>query len=690
MRRITRLLISVALLGVWLATAVPTQAGATTASAKAKAKPAATSKVKLAHFPSAAIRHPAIPSRAPKWWKNLKVQAKAKPLATPDLTIGVDAPTPAGHNWEYTAFFPESNVIVAPGSVVDFHWNPAASGDSFHSVTFLHDGLTEAAFRAANPFIVPDNTSGETGEGTIQNNNIFNPQFPGGVPCGVGALAPCVWDNTVTVSTGGIPNNPSSGAPTDFQVKINAAPGPYTYICAIHANMRGTITVGGTPTTQAAADAAAAAQYTALTDAAAPVEAADLTPAPPLVNGNGTRVWTVKLGDEAGDVELLEMLPPTLPLAKGDSVNYVNVTTQEIHTASFATPSTVLSVLPFGQTQCEGVPPSSPDTPAANAPSFAACPTPAAYEAPLNPAPLGEQTNITSGSTTGSTGVLPPATHHMYTFPNNGNFVYFCFIHAGMVGIAYTPHYREVASDGGEFTFGGADFFGGEGGLSLTKPVVGQAETNDAQGYWHVASDGGVFAHGDAAFLGSMGGRHLDQPMVGMAHMQGPTGEEGYTTVASDGGVFSFGGAQFFGSMGGRHLDKPIVGIAPTPDGGGYWEVASDGGVFAFGNAAFFGSLGGIPLAAPIVGITADGFGGYTMVASDGGVFAFGPNAGFFGSMGGRHLDQPIVGISLTVDGGGYQEVASDGGVFAFGDAGFFGSMGGVHLTQPVVGMTGL
>ena len=144
-------------------------------------------------------------------------------------------------------------------------------------------------------------------------------------------------------------------------------------------------------------------------------------------------------------------------------------------------------------------------------------------------------------------------------------------------------------------------------------------------GYWEVASDGGIFPFGTANYFGSMGGKPLDKPVVGMAAT--PDGG-GYWEVASDGGIFSFGNAQFYGSMGGKPLTRPIVGIAATPDGGGYWEVASDGGVFAFGDAQFYGSMGGKPLDQPIVGIAATpGGGGYWEVASDGGIFTFGDAA---------------------------------------------------------------
>ncbi len=136
-------------------------------------------------------------------------------------------------------------------------------------------------------------------------------------------------------------------------------------------------------------------------------------------------------------------------------------------------------------------------------------------------------------------------------------------------------------------------------------------------GYWEVASDGGVFGFGSAQFYGSMGAKPLNAPIVGMA---AAPGGNGYWEVASDGGVFGFGSAQFYGSMGAKPLNAPIVGMAAAPGGNGYWEVASDGGVFGFGSAQFYGSMGAKPLNAPIVGMAAaPGGNGYWEVASDGG-----------------------------------------------------------------------
>ena len=85
--------------------------------------------------------------------------------------------------------------------------------------------------------------------------------------------------------------------------------------------------------------------------------------------------------------------------------------------------------------------------------------------------------------------------------------------------------------------------------MQLNKPVVGMAATPDGGGYWLVASDGGVFAYGDAQFYGSTGSITLNKPIIGLI----PTLDGGgYWLIASDGGVFAYGDAKFYGSTGRR------------------------------------------------------------------------------------------------------------------------------------------
>jgi hypothetical protein len=244
-----------------------------------------------------------------------------------------------------------------------------------------------------------------------------------------------------------------------------------------------------------------------------------------------------------------------------------------------------------------------------------------------------------------------------------------------IVGMASTPDghgYWMVASDGGVFTFGDANFYGSAGNIPLNRPVVGMAATPDGHGYWLVASDGGIFTYGDAGFHGSAGAIPLNRPIVGMART--PDGH-GYWLVASDGGIFTYGDAGFYGSAGAIPLNRPVVGMAATPDGHGYWLVASDGGIFTYGDAGFHGSAGAIPLNRPVVGMapTPNGL-GYWLVASDGGIFTYG-DAGFHGSTGSITLSRPVVGMAPTPSGLGYWLVASDGGIFTYGDAGFYGSV---------------
>jgi hypothetical protein len=213
-----------------------------------------------------------------------------------------------------------------------------------------------------------------------------------------------------------------------------------------------------------------------------------------------------------------------------------------------------------------------------------------------------------------------------------------------------------ITSHGGAPTFGSPAL----SGVHLTQPIIGMAATPDGQGYWLVASDGGIFAYGDAQFFGSTGAMHLNEPIVGMAAT--PDGQ-GYWLVASDGGIFTYGDAQFFGSTGAMHLNQPIVGMAATPGGQGYWLVASDGGIFTFGDAQFYGSTGALHLNEPIIGMAATPDGkGYWLVASDGGIFTYG-DAQFAGSLGAS--DERVMGIIINPLSTGYTLIETDGGALA-------------------------
>jgi hypothetical protein len=85
-------------------------------------------------------------------------------------------------------------------------------------------------------------------------------------------------------------------------------------------------------------------------------------------------------------------------------------------------------------------------------------------------------------------------------------------------------------------SYGGATNYGS---LHVTpnSPVVGMAATPDGKGYWLVASDGGVFTFGDANFDGSLGSAVPPQSALGFFSDAG-TGE--YTIVNTLGVPTSF------------------------------------------------------------------------------------------------------------------------------------------------------
>jgi hypothetical protein len=243
------------------------------------------------------------------------------------------------------------------------------------------------------------------------------------------------------------------------------------------------------------------------------------------------------------------------------------------------------------------------------------------------------------------------------------------------------PGYRLVRANGTITDFGPPSL-GDLSKVKLDRPIVAAVATRGTDGYWLVASDGGVFNFGAANFYGSAGAVRLDRPIVGVA---ATADGGGYWLVSSDGGIFAYGDARFYGSTGGRDLNKPIVGMASTPDGEGYWLVASDGGIFAFGDARFFGSTGSLRLNKPIVAMAATPDGrGYWLVASDGGIFAYG-DARYHGSTGSRKLRSPIVAMAVTRDGEGYWLAERDGTVFPFGDAPALGSALAASSSSAVV-----
>ena len=233
--------------------------------------------------------------------------------------------------------------------------------------------------------------------------------------------------------------------------------------------------------------------------------------------------------------------------------------------------------------------------------------------------------------------------------------------------------------------------------MKLQRPVVGITPTTDDGGYWLVASDGGIFSFGNANFYGSIPGlglapagsatpKRLNAPIVGMV----PTADgEGYFMVASDGGVFTFGDAKFEGSCPGiGGCSGAAVAVMPDGSGNGYWLVTSSGHNYAFGDAVNYGAPG--PQSVPVTAAvrTTDGK-GYFILFANGVADAFGDAASLGGPPSAVGGTNPATAIFTTSDGGGYWIATADGSVFSYGDAPNDGSESGTHLNGAIIAGTG-
>ena len=97
--------------------------------------------------------------------------------------------------------------------------------------------------------------------------------------------------------------------------------------------------------------------------------------------------------------------------------------------------------------------------------------------------------------------------------------------------------------------------------------MVGMAATPDGKGYWLVASDGGIFTFGDANFDGSMPGVGDMGTAVSMAPA---VGVDGYYILTAQGNVYAFGQAPVVSGSGSAisGLTGNLIGVAaiPTPN----------------------------------------------------------------------------------------------------------------------------
>ena len=346
--------------------------------------------------------------------------------------VGVDAPTPANHNFGYNDFFPREGVTIHSGDVVDFGWKQNLDG--LHNVAVLQTGLTADQGWAKYPTVVPDF---EDGLGSLQLNPTANlgnhPPAGSGAPGACGdSVTPCVYDGSSDVVEAA---NGTDGL-HHFDVKVNAAPGSTVrFVCLIHVGMSGSVKVVANDqrvTTPRQVQRLASAQLDRDTSGAFAAERA-ANHKQVERQSNGTKLVTLSAGATAGHVELLEMLPQNVHIRTGDKVQWQYTAGDEIHTVTF--PEGTGEGEPIVPA-CENSPTDDPFIPPSAGPP---CGDPSKFELHIFPQPFGA-TTISDPTTFGSSGLIAapggllPSTTPVYTFPNKGTFTYVCHLHDHMVG----------------------------------------------------------------------------------------------------------------------------------------------------------------------------------------------------------------------------------------------------------------
>lgn len=259
------------------------------------------------------------------------LQSPAVLAASSTYTVTADMPSanPAGHNWEFTDYFPRS-LRVTQGDTVQF------AIEGFHTATLLPAGITPRAdFQAHNGVATVDRDDGRNPGGQLAASLNVRALSPAPASCGYAPAPACTFDGRSVV------NASPFGPQAPFAVTITAAPGTYWFHCRIHPGMNGRITVvpvgqSTTTTVQAAAETARQLKTDVQQGWAAWHAANHVTVIP---NANGTRTLVANAGTASanGKVNILEMLPAHIWADAGDRVVWRSPSWNEVHTVTFPT-----------------------------------------------------------------------------------------------------------------------------------------------------------------------------------------------------------------------------------------------------------------------------------------------------------------------------------------------------------------
>ena len=291
-------------------------------------------------------------------------------VPAPDgIVVGAGVNDPDDSTIAVLEFLPEAITIEA-GTPVTWEWNGAEP----HSVSFLPEGMEV-------PNVEEDPAAAE-------------PAPPTGP-----------IDGTTYVSSGLQPLGPS--APTPFEGTFET-PGTYDYICIIHPNMTGEVTVveaGGEADTPADVAERRQSEMDQWLEEGRALKA-DLVDADPVQTEleDGSTEWTIEMGATTEHVDVLAFAPTPAGVEAGDTVTFVNNSFAP-HTASFFMEGAEVVQSPFDE---RAVTPSPGPSPQA----------------------LGAAGYFNTGVVPPDVGPPPEARRYSFTVPEPGTYPYVCIFHA--------------------------------------------------------------------------------------------------------------------------------------------------------------------------------------------------------------------------------------------------------------------
>jgi plastocyanin len=301
--------------------------------------------------------------------------------ASPTVQAGINDPRDS--EIAVLQFMP-AEVRVTAGTPVTWTWEGAIEP---HSVTFVPKGTAPPNEATLGDYLAPREATGPY-DGTTVANSGLRPLLPG-TPTG------------------------------DFTMSF-ARPGRFTYYCAIHPNMIGTVDVVRAPreaqTPAQVRTEGRARQRRWLAEGRAAKESLDAAPTRHRTNPDGTTTWVVEMGRTTTHTDVLAFAPTPAKIEAGDHVEFVNHS-KAPHTATF----------PGHQAPITN--PIAPET-------AAAIPGPSPQE--LNSVDLFNTGRLPGAAAPAPGEPVPPIEQRRFTFvvPDAGRYDYYCILHvaSGMGG----------------------------------------------------------------------------------------------------------------------------------------------------------------------------------------------------------------------------------------------------------------